>query len=75
MMMILILLIKIINMLRIQMNQKYKFLFKKRNKIGLEDLEDPMALLNIQLICKMSIKILKSTTYIENVKCKQYLVI
>ena len=75
MMMILILLIKIINMLRIQMNQKYKFLFKKRNKIGLEDLEDPMALLNIQMICKMSIKILKSTTYIENVKCKQYLVI
>ena len=70
MMMILILLIKIINMLRIQMNQKYKFLFKKRNKIGLEDLEDPMALLNIQMICKMSIKILKSTTYIENVKCK-----
>ena len=69
-MMILILLIKIINMLRIQMNQKYKFLFKKRNKIGLEDLEDPMALLNIQMICKMSIKILKSTTYIENVKCK-----
>ena len=62
-------------MLRIQMNQKYKFLFKKRNKIGLEDLEDPMALLNIQMICKMSIKILKSTTYIENVKCKQYLVI
>ena len=52
------------------MNQKYKFLFKKRNKIGLEDLEDPMALLNIQMICKMSIKILKSTTYIENVKCK-----
>ena len=75
MMMILILLIKIINMLRIQMNQKYKFLFKNRNKIGLEDLEDPMALLNIQMICKMSIKILKSTTYIENVKCKQYLVI
>ena len=75
MMMILILLIKIINMLRIQMNQKYKFLFKKRNKIGLEDLKDPMALLNIQMICKMSIKILKSTTYIENVKCKQYLVI
>ena len=75
MMMILILLIKIINMLRIQMNQKYKFLFKKRNKVGLEDLEDPMALLNIQMICKMSIKILKSTTYIENVKCKQYLVI
>ena len=75
MMMILILLIKIINMLRIQMNQKYKFLFKKRNKIGLEDLEDPMALLNIQMICKMSIKISKSTTYIENVKCKQYLVI
>ena len=75
MMMILILLIKIINMLRIQMNQKYEFLFKKRNKIGLEDLEDPMALLNIQMICKMSIKILKSTTYIENVKCKQYLVI
>ena len=75
MMMILILLIKIINMLRIQMNQKYKFLFKKRNKIGLEDLEDPMALLKIQMICKMSIKILKSTTYIENVKCKQYLVI
>ena len=75
MMMILILLIKIINMLKIQMNQKYKFLFKKRNKIGLEDLEDPMALLNIQMICKMSIKILKSTTYIENVKCKQYLVI
>ena len=75
MMMILILLTKIINMLRIQMNQKYKFLFKKRNKIGLEDLEDPMALLNIQMICKMSIKILKSTTYIENVKCKQYLVI
>ena len=75
MMMILILLIKIINMLRIQMNQKYKFLFKKRNKIGLEDLEDPLALLNIQMICKMSIKILKSTTYIENVKCKQYLVI
>ena len=75
MIMILILLIKIINMLRIQMNQKYKFLFKKRNKIGLEDLEDPMALLNIQMICKMSIKILKSTTYIENVKCKQYLVI
>ena len=70
MMMILILLIKIINMLRIQMNQKYEFLFKKRNKIGLEDLEDPMALLNIQMICKMSIKILKSTTYIENVKCK-----
>ena len=70
MMMILILLIKIINMLRIQMNQKYKFLFKKRNKIGLEDLEDPMALLNIQMICKMSIKILKRTTYIENVKCK-----
>ena len=69
-MMILILLIKIINMLRIQMNQKYKFLFKKRNKVGLEDLEDPMALLNIQMICKMSIKILKSTTYIENVKCK-----
>ena len=69
-MMILILLIKIINMLKIQMNQKYKFLFKKRNKIGLEDLEDPLALLNIQMICKMSIKILKSTTYIENVKCK-----
>ena len=75
MMMILILLIKIINMLRIQMNQKYKFLFKNLNKIGIEDLEDPMALLNIQMICKMSIKILKSTTYIENVKCKQYLVI
>ena len=69
MMMILILLIKIINMLRIQMNQKYKFFFKKRNKIGLENLEDPMALLNIQMICKVSIKILKSTTYIENVKC------
>ena len=69
-MMILILLIKIINMSRIQMNQKYKFFFKKRNKIGLENLEDPMALLNIQMICKMSIKILKSTTYIENVKCK-----
>ena len=68
-MMILILLIKIINMLRIQMNQKYKFFFKKRNKIGLENLEDPMALLNIQMICKVSIKILKSTTYIENVKC------
>ena len=62
MMMILILLIKIINMLRIQMNQKYKFFFKKRNKIGLENLEDPMALLNIQMICKMPIKILKSTT-------------
>ena len=52
------------------MNQKYKFLFKKRNKIGLENLEYPTALLNIQTICKMSIKILKSTTYIENVKCK-----
>ena len=48
---------------------KYPFLINKRESTGLKQLNDPKALLSIQMICKMSTKILKNTMQIKNVKC------
>ena len=46
---------------------KYQYLHKKREKNGHENLKNLRLLLNIQIICRMSIRILKSTTKAENV--------
>ena len=38
---------------------KYQYLINKSEKVGLDHFNDPKALCNIQMICKMSTKILK----------------
>ena len=47
---------------------KYRYLINKREKVGLDHFNDLKLLLNIQMICKMSIKILKITIHEKNVK-------
>ena len=51
---------------------KYQYLIKKHEEIGLEECEEDSwaFLLNIQIMCRMSVKLLKGTTHIENVKYK-----
>ena len=39
--------------------KKYQYLINKREKVGLSHFNDPKALWNILMICKMSTKILK----------------
>ena len=39
----------------------------KKVKAGFENLKDSKELLNVQIICRISIKILKGTTKAENV--------
>ena len=47
---------------------KYQYLIKRCLKNGLQNLKDPKRLLlSIQIMCRMSIKILKSTTQAKNV--------
>ena len=41
--------------------KKYQFLINKGDSTGLKYFNDPKLLLNTQMICKMFIKILKST--------------
>ena len=41
--------------------KKYQYLIDKREKVGLSHFNDPKALWNIQIICKMYTKILKIT--------------
>ena len=55
-------------MLRTQIKQNVDVLLKNMKKLALKSTKMQRLLLNIQIICKMSIKILKSTTQIENVK-------
>ena len=38
---------------------KYQYLLNKRKKVGLDHFKNPTAFLNIQVICKMFIKVLK----------------
>ena len=47
---------------------KYQFLINKRESTELKHFDDPNALLNIQMICMMFIKILMNTTQVKNVK-------
>ena len=47
---------------------KYQYLIKKRENSGLENLNDYL-IFNIQIICRMSIKILKSITQAGNLLC------
>ena len=47
---------------------KYQFLIKKREKIGLKHFNDPKALLNILMICMMFIKILIIIILIKKIK-------
>ena len=48
---------------------KYQFLINKRESVGLKHFNDPKALLNTLIICKMFTKILITTTLIKKVKC------
>ena len=49
-------------MQRIHMKKKYQYLINKREKVGLDHFDDSIYFLwNIQMICKMSTKILKNT--------------
>ena len=41
--------------------EKYQYLINKREKLGLDHFDDQKILLNIHMICKMFIKILKIT--------------
>ena len=41
--------------------KNYQYLINKREKVGLDHFDDPKALWNIQMICKMSTKISKIT--------------
>ena len=43
---------------------KYQYLIKKRENSGLENMKIQRLLLNIQTICRISIKILKSTAQV-----------
>ena len=47
---------------------KYQHLTNKREKVGFNHFNDTKALWNIQMICKMSTKILKITTQIKKRK-------
>ena len=67
-MMIIILLIKIIDMLRIEMKQNINVLLKIIKENGIEHQKDPEIFLYIQMICRMSTKVLKSTAQKENKK-------
>ena len=48
---------------------KYQYLISKREKVGLDHLMTLKLLLNIQMICKMSIKILIITIRERNINC------
>ena len=60
-----IVLLKFIHMLKIQMKQNINILLK--NVKIMEASKIQRLSLNIQIICRMSIKMLKSTTQAENV--------
>ena len=52
-------------MQKIHMKKKNQFLINKGESTGLKYFNDPKILLNTQMICKMFIKILKSTIQVK----------
>ena len=47
---------------------KCQYLINKREKVDLNHYDDPISLLNIQMICKMYIKISKNAILEKNIK-------
>ena len=48
--------------------EKYQYLINKRKKVGLDHFNDLKAFMDIQMICKMSTKILKITIQEKSAK-------
>ena len=74
-MMMIIILIKFILMFKIQMKQNINILLKDNKTLVLKSMKIQSFLLSIQIICRMSIKVLKTLTQIVNVKYQMSLMI
>ena len=74
-MIIIVLLMKFVDMLRIQMKQNIKISLKSVKKIMRKTWKIQRLSSNIKIMCKMSIETLKSTNQIGNVMYYQFLMI